>query len=621
MNSSLWSRRKTLPTNAGWHLATQCVSVVAMTPEQKKAEPWVFLGWILPFFWLFAGGCTALTPQPALDRESSELASDVLTQAIAVNKELAAQEEEHQSQLTSAIINSLLPPLSNTDVRPASPEERFDVTVNKVPSEEFFRGLVQGTPYNMVVHPAVNGKISLDLKNVSVPEVMQVMRDVYGYDYIKSGNLFQVYPDVLRTEIFHVDYLNISREGRSEMQVSAGKVTGSGRGNNNTTGYANSPTNGGYGNDPNGTSSSGGRTPGQVVGTSVNTRSTSDFWSELEETLEIIIGDTEGSRVVVTPQVGLVVVRAKPAEIYAVKTYLEQAQLTLHRQVILEAKIIEVTLKEGFQAGIDWHTFGDASGGTFKPTTGVDEFGNLVTTAGSEHDVAGQFQFGGGEFFNPLGSGFTLSAAFGDFEGVLQLLETQGAVQVLSSPRIATVNNQKAVIKVGDDEFFVTDISTTTVTAGSAINTSDSPELTPFFSGIALDVTPQISDGGDVILHIHPTVSQVEEQLKNISGENVPLAASTIRESDSVVRARNRQIIVIGGLMQNSSTDNNAGVPFLSRIPLLGHAFKQKQQSSVKSELVILLRPIVVDENSQIDALNQSLEQIKNLRQRLTEGG
>ena len=278
---------------------------------------------------------------------------------------------------------------------------------------------------------------------------------------------------------------------------------------------------------------------------------------------------------------------------------------TLHRQVILEAKIVEVTLREGFQAGINWNTFGDASGGTFKPTE---------TTAGSEHSTAGEFLSGNGEFFNPLGSAFTLSASYGDFEGALELLQTQGDVQVLSSPRIATVDNQKAVIKVGNDEFFVTDISTDTTTAGSAINTNDSPELTPFFSGIALDVTPQISEAGDVILHIHPTVSQVDEQLKTISGESVPLAASTIRESDSIVRARDRQIVVIGGLMQNSSDTDGAQVPFFGRIPGVGHLFRQRASSSIKSELVILLKPIVVDDQAHAEALDQSLDRIETLK-------
>jgi MSHA biogenesis protein MshL len=216
-----------------------------------------------------------------------------------------------------------------------------------------------------------------------------------------------------------------------------------------------------------------------------------------------------------------------------------------------------------------------------------------------------------------LGSTFTLNASFTDFEAIIDLLETQGTVQVLSSPRISTVNNQKAVIKVGSDEFFVTDISTTTVTAGSAINTNDSPELTPFFSGIALDVTPQISSAGVVTLHVHPTVSDVTEQRKSIAGDDVPLAASTIRESDSIVRARSGQIVVIGGLMETSSSDSDAGVPWLSKVPVLGYAFKQKQQSSVKRELVILLKPVVADDRAHVDAMNESLARLRVLHQRI----
>jgi len=167
---------------------------------------------------------------------------------------------------------------------------------------------------------------------------------------------------------------------------------------------------------------------------------------------------------------------------------------------------------------------------------------------------------------------------------------------------------------------FVTNISTQTITAGSAINTQNSPELTPFFSGIALDVTPQISDGGSVTLHVHPSISDVKEQTKVIAGEEVPLAQSTIRESDSVVRARSGQIVVIGGLMESSATDSDAGVPWLSHLPLLGNAFKQKQQQSTKRELVILLKPIVADDDAQIEAMNESLARLKTMRSKIAPG-
>jgi MSHA biogenesis protein MshL len=194
---------------------------------------------------------------------------------------------------------------------------------------------------------------------------------------------------------------------------------------------------------------------------------------------------------------------------------------------------------------------------------------------------------------------FAVGGSSSDFAGLIRLLSTQGEVQVLSSPRISTVNNQKAVIKVGSDEFFVTNISSSTSTNSSSTITSPDVTLTPFFSGIALDVTPQISGNDDVILHVHPSVSEVVDQIKVITvagqTQQLPLALSTVRESDSVVKAKSGQVVVIGGLMQNSSANEDGGLPGLSDIPIIGNLFKQKKRVNVRSELVILLRPIVVD--------------------------
>jgi len=491
-------------------------------------------------------------------------------------------------------------------------EPTFDLHVENADVADFFRSLVAGTPYNLVLHPEVTGVVTLSLKDVTVSGVMQVMRDVYNYDFVLKNDVYQVFPDVLRTQIYHVNYLNVARSGRSETQVSAGKVsdTASNNGSNNS---GNSNNNSSGGNSNNGSQS--------VVGTIVNTTGEADLWKELELTLVNIAAMDEGSNVMVTPQVGLVVVKAKPRTLRAIEDYLQRVENALSRQVVLETKIIEVTLNEGFQAGINWNTFGEDSGGTFAPVTTVLEDGTVVTTQGSERSVAGEFISGENNIFNPLGTTFSLSAAFSDFEATLDLLATQGSVQVLSSPRIATVNNQKAVIKVGSDEFFVTDISSNTITAGNAININDSPELTPFFSGIALDVTPQISAENEVILHVHPTVSEVTEQLKLIGGQLVPLASSTIRESDSIVKASSGQIIVIGGLMQNSSRDLNAGVPWFNRLPVVGNLFKQKNQSSIKSELVILLKPIVVELGTQSSLLGESANRAALLRDQMRRRG
>ncbi len=523
-------------------------------------------------------GCALLGPRTTLQTDSADEALQVMQQPA---QQAAAGNAGAQPDAAAAAADDGIAPVPE----PVQEHPRFDLMVDGADAANFFRSLVSGTGYNMVVHPDVEGKVTLDLKDVSVPGVMDIMRNVYGFDYTLHDNVYQVFPDVLRTEIFHVNYLNIARTGSSEMQVSAGKVSDS-RDSDNVV-YDTGTERNDNGN-------------GQVIGTLINTDAEADLWQELGYTLETLVAVDAGGSVVVTPQVGLIVVKAKPKTLHAIAEYLSRVEDTLTRQVVLEAKVIEVTLNEGFEAGINWHTFGDASGGDF---------------ANTEHSVGGEFISGTGETFNPLGAAFSLNTAFGDFDSTINLLSTQGTVQVLSSPRIATVNNQKAVIKVGSDEFFVTDISSNTVTAGSAINTNDSPELTPFFSGIALDVTPQISADDEVILHVHPTVSEVTEQIKQIGGDPVPLAASTIRESDSIVKARSGQIIVIGGLMQNSSKDNNAGVPWLRKVPVVGNLFKQKVQTSIKSELVILLKPIVLaGSGSAADLLGGSTRRVKRIR-------
>ena len=185
------------------------------------------------------------------------------------------------------------------------------------------------------------------------------------------------------------------------------------------------------------------------------------------------------------------------------------------------------------------------------------------------------------------------------------------------------MNNQKALIKVGTDEFFVTDVSTTTIT-GTATTSTPNIELTPFFSGIALDVTPQISGEGDIMLHIHPTVSSVVDQQKNISisgiNQTLPLARSTVRESDSIVRASNGQLVVIGGLMQDRTEDLDAKTPGVGDLPLVGSLFRSKRSEQLKSELVILLKPIVIDSPQRwADSLDSTGSGLKRLRDELDD--
>jgi len=212
------------------------------------------------------------------------------------------------------------------------------------------------------------------------------------------------------------------------------------------------------------------------------------------------------------------------------------------------------------------------------------------------------------------GSLFGLAFQTSNFAALLNFLETQGDVHVLSSPRIATLNNQKAVLKVGTDEFFVTNVSSTTTT-GTATTTTPEVTLQPFFSGIALDVTPRIDQNDEIILHVHPSVSLVTTVNKtvNIGGVggtlNLPLASSSVSETDSIVRARDGQIVAIGGLMRQATFDDQSGLPGLPKM-----IFGQTSKSTQKRELVILIKPTVINSDSDwSNDIARSRDRIKNM--------
>jgi len=510
------------------------------------------------------------------------------------------------------------PPLEGRMQAPVT-EPRFDINADAVPVANFYHGLVADTPYNVLVHPDVEGTISLRLTDVSVPEVMEILREGYGYHYRRTQGSYMVLPSVLETRVFRLHYINVQREGLSGTSIAGGEIESSEESDN-------------AGDD-------------QVSGSNLTTRSSSRLWTDVEAAIEeIITGQTSSengapgnaaqgddtaaasatdslaalasgepqdaapatadtgdrARVVTSPEAGAIVVRATPDALEQVETFIEGLQTTVNRQVILEARIVEVTLDDQFEAGIDWDVL-SRDNASEDGTTNAFAAGDTQTDVSltPPTDIGGLFELG--------------ILRNGSFDVTIDALDQQGDVMVLSSPRVSTLNNQKALIKVGTDTFFQTGVDLDTTTTDGTAQTTVDPEFRSFFSGISLDVTPSIDADGSVTMHVQPSVTSVSDVPRTVqtaAGETVTfdLASSDVRQSDSIVRAEDGDLIIIGGLMEQRDESRDASVPVLGDLPPLSLLFSRQRQVSRKVELVILLRPTVIGEDTWQRALERQRE-------------
>jgi MSHA biogenesis protein MshL len=478
-------------------------------------------------------------------------------------------------------------------VLPLLPEPKLDLLVNNAQAREVFLAIVADTRYSMLLHPDVAGTLSVTLRGVTVAEALEAIRDVYGYDYKMDGRRITIYGPTLQTRIFTVNYPNSQRLGNSELRVASGAALQS-----NASGSTGSGA---------GTPASG--TGQQSDGSRVSTTSKTDFWAELAGAARGLIGSGEGRSVITSPQAGIMAVRAMPDELRQVDKFLKAAQIAVERQVMLEAKIVEVELRDGFQSGIDWSALRNSSSatGAIGVLSGNSTSNTLIS--GVQTNLPG-FSAGAttllvdGIALPAAGTGlFGLALARDGFQAVLGFLETQGDVQILSSPRIATLNNQKAVLKVGAEDFFVTGVTSgTTTTSNTNLNngtTLPTLTLTQFFSGISLDVTPQIDEGRNIMLHVHPSVTAVTEKNKQIdlgSAGNfrLPLASSSVNETDTLVRVQDGNIVAIGGLMQIESNRRSSGFPGTSDVPVFSTLFGNSANTGRKKEVVVLIKPTII---------------------------
>lgn len=540
----------------------------------------------------------------------------------------------------SGVINdALLPPLQLDLPQVAAPiEPRFDLAVDGAAARQVFLALVSGTRYSMVLPPELDGKFSLSLKNVTLREALDTIRDMYGFDYSIQGTRISVLPNTMQTRLYQVSYLATKRGGGSATRVSSsngGGATGAGTGGTNT---------------------------GINESTTVYTGQSTDFWFDIAQALAITLNcDYElqrgantptanagspasvsmnqaltqrldklqcpdGRNFVVNQQSGVVMVRAMPNELREIGRLFKAMQASIERQVMIEAKILEVELSEGYQTGINWASFNKNGGHRWSNNANTNNFGfpggrpftgsttdvtvsptdgTTVTTTDAYAAAALTGTAGVLRSF-PVAGALGLAFQATNFAAIINFLQTQGNVYVMSSPRIATLNNQKAVLKVGSDDYFVTSVTPPSYTSSGATGSSTSvnpPTITaqPFFSGVSLDVTPQVDESGLITLHVKPAVTKVSDKEKVINfgtlgSYSLPYASASVKETDSIVRVRDGMIVAIGGLMSQSQSDDNARVPGLGDVPIFNAFFKQNAVARGKREMVILLKPTVIRE-------------------------
>lgn len=497
---------------------------------------------------------TACATNPAnVDMEPLSVRAELAQERpLAVPTPATTETVESPTALTEDLLSLNTVPVSET---------RIDIEAQNRPAKLFFADLGASQGMNILVDPNISESVTLSLRNVTLDQVIAALRDTYGFDFQKTSYGYKVTPNQLTTRVYRLNYLNLERSGSSKTTV------GGDDSNTVTTSFA------------------------------ASSNITSGFWAGIKTSLEGFISPNEAitEPVIINTQTGLVVVHATNKEHNAIARFLTDAELILQKQVIIEAKIVEVTLDHEYRSGINWSFFND-------------NFGTESTSGGfglNADNVNG---------IGDLGGVFNLSLSLDNFTSMLQLLDYQGDVQVLSSPRVSTINNQKAVIRVGTDEYFAT-VSSAQSSGDEDADSSTTIGLEKIFSGIALDVTPQIAEDNSVTLHVRPTVTEVIEKTKvlNINNEAVtlPLAYSNIRESDSIIRADSGQIVVIGGLLQQKQDVGSAGIPWFGKVPVVRSLFSQDREAQRKSELVILLKPTVYDDETTLNELDDVLNRLQ----------
>ncbi len=406
-------------------------------------------------------------------------------------------------------------------------------------------------------------KVSFDYSNICLTDLMDELTELYNIGFTKSATGYNMHIDKVRTQFFDLNYHNFSRKTTSSTIIQSNSPPSSSSSSDSSSSESDS--------------SSSTTTPSQSTNsTTITTALDDNFWSNVGTTLTTLVGSGPECNFSMNKETGVIIVNSYPRNLKHIERFLRLINTSSHAQIIIEAKILEINLRDEFSSGIDWSMLQ----GTFSKVTP-----DLINSVGS-----------------PASTFIIKAQGKKYFEATLQALSSQGKLSVLASPRVSVLNNQRAIIKFGIDEYHLTSISSNIQTgSGSSGNVSNaSIGLNPIFSGIALDTTPNIIEPNEVILHIHPVITTVTDINKTfeMSDGNVtklPLPSIQTREADTIVKASSGDVVIIGGLMYNTVSVNSTGpTSSNSWLNKLFGIFSSKSKTNARSELVILLRPTIV---------------------------
>lgn len=490
---------------------------------------------------------------------------------------------------------------------------KISMSVRDADLKDLLRAAGEGTDYNILFDPDLDTRVKgIDLKGVTFQEILDQILPSFGFTYVLTGRTVHIRKSDGMMRFYHVDQLAMRRRGSKDFMVSAAGQT-----IQSTGGGSDSSSGGGSG------STSGGQTSAYT--SSLSSGNGIDPWAEIQMGLStLIFGEpfatpeaagsstgvaapasqafSKGGRtLLIHPESGLVVVNAEPGTQGRVERYLEEMKRRSGRQVLLEAKIVEVSLGNDSQIGLDWSAIlepGRTSGGS----------GTGITSGFTPGDTINS-NLGATEGL------FRLVAQNARVTATLSALAREGRLQVLSSPRISTMNNQKAILRVVREEAYFLQSSQATPTgsgSGVLMTTTITPLVVPV--GIVLDIQPQVAEDGMITLAVNPSVSEVVTTRSfSVTGQgggaSATLPVVDRRDLDTVVRMKNGETLVMAGIIKNKEGFDDRGVPWLRRIPLIGNLFSKREKTKQHTELAIFITPTLVEDPSQVKAQAEHSEQ------------